>query len=156
MNQHQNYLIINCGYTSRLIDKVDEMETKPIFIYDRVWGDGLTKYDCTDAEIDMLIDLHDIVTDGTIVFRYSENEQINIVETVKMLQRFEHCGFFYIDQYYGEDVDDEDLRREIVDADLVNFVYHSDEYYYGTLFEVKMTDLPNYKVIRLDFDSESG
>lgn len=156
IERRQNYLIVDCGYTSRLIEHFDEMDPKPIFIYDSLWGDGLTKFDCTDAEVEKMC-IYGIISDGTIVFRYKDNDQFSIVETVKMLQQFRHCAFFYIDDYYGIDPDEDHSNlREIVDSDLNNFVNDNVEYYNGTLYEVKITEVPDYKVTYLYFDSESG
>ena len=37
-----HYLIINCGYTARLLKHVKYMNPKPLFIFDSLWGNGLT------------------------------------------------------------------------------------------------------------------
>lgn len=50
-----DYLIVDCGYTSRLEDSVDDVhiyfneeceqeDIKCLFINDRVWGNGLIEY----------------------------------------------------------------------------------------------------------------
>lgn len=51
------------------------------------------------------------------------SDQLNIVETDNMLQRFAHCCFFYINEYYEIDLcGDYSQMREIVDSDLADFV----------------------------------
>lgn len=153
----QNYLIVDCGYTSRLIEHYDEMEIKPLFIFDDLWGEGLTRFDTTDEDVELFFDHEDIdhIDTGTIVF--GSNDNLKIVNIVKMLQVFHHCDFFYIDDYYGVDPEEDHPElRDIIDADLDNFVKDGDEYYHGTLYRVDITQTPNTKVMTLHFDSESG
>lgn len=88
------YLIVNCGYTARLVKYVRKMIPKPIFIWDNLWGDGL--YCCQDPE--EAVKLAKIIVgyelkSGTICFKYDNPEEFNIIGTIKMLQEFDHCAF---------------------------------------------------------------
>jgi hypothetical protein len=184
-----NYLVINCGYTSRLIKHVDKMIIKPIFIYDPIWN----KYNDTEPMIQFegceYEDIKKVVNgckeknlsyEGTIVFKYQQG--VNIVNLVKSLQKYQHCGFFFIDDRYGNSMledctkeeyekeydiklTDEEFKekrlkfenmREIKDLDLDHFVRKNEEYYYGTLYEVEIIQKDDYKITYLEFDTESG
>lgn len=151
----QNYLIVDCFYTSRLVEHIETMDPKPLLISDCMYGDGLTRLDATNEDIDILENCTGYDDDGTIVF--ASNDDLKAVEIIKMLQTYHHCGFFYIDSYYGLYPEGNHSQlREIVDEDLDNFVKDGDEYYHGTLYQVDIKELPNCKIMTLHFDTESG
>lgn len=161
-----NYLIVNCGYTSRLLKHYAEMNPKPSFIWDKLWGEGLVNFDTPSEELETIKKLFPDQTDlsyGTIAFRYRDEEKFNIVKTVEMLGGFQHCAFFYINRNYWRGTEGiDDPPRRIKDSDLDNFVKDGPDYYCGTLYEVRRfqvkrtdTTVP-MKVTYLVFDTESG
>lgn len=152
----KKFLVVDCGYTSRLIRHYDDMEVKPILIYDDVLGSGLTRFNNVyDEELETILASGIRDLSGVIVFRLVDDE-VKIADIIKMLQRFAHCAFFFIDRCYGECFDDGVERREIIDSDLDDFVENNDEYYYGTLYEVDHEEIDRNKIITLKFDTESG
>lgn len=105
------FLIIDCGYTSRLLGcprtgPTDELLAHPnlFAIKDTVWGDAenppfslfngaLQKdFDTLQASCPPL--------DGVIIFRFGSSENAPLVETVKMVASYDFCSFFEIDTIY--------------------------------------------------------
>jgi len=155
-----NYLIIVCGYTARLVKYAEEIEPKPIFIWDDICGNGL--HLCQDPEeaVKLAKIVGNKIKSGTICFKYDDTEEFDIIETIQMLQEFDHCGFFFIDRSYGWDKDGEDPRRMITNSDLKSFdndkPFGGDEYYCGTLYECNHIEKDDMNIMFMTFDTESG
>lgn len=156
------YLIVNCGYTARLVKHVRKMIPKPIFIWDNLQGDGLYCYQDPEEAVKLSKIVGYEIKSGTICFKYDNPEEFDIIETIKMLQGFRHCAFFYIDDTYGwdEDEDGEDTRRMITNEDLKSFdnkqQFGGDEYYCGTLYKCKHIEKDDMNITFMTFDTESG
>lgn len=152
------YLIVNCGYTSRLIRHYENMIYKPIYIYDDLCGDGLTDFEnCTKYDVDQCG-----LENGIIVFKF---DGISCIDIVKHLQSFDHCGMFSFDNHNiydddGNEIEKDDPnfdnRRMITNDDIKNFDVDSEIYYCGTLDTVNIIKKDNDVIYTLEFDTESG
>ena len=166
-----NYLVINCGYTSRFVrnGNIKDMKHKPVFIWDSLWGKGLyhisgkTSKDYTYEAIQDLVPHfpvgHDL-TQGTIVFRYDDDsDEFDIIETIKELQGFNHCAFFVIDNDYDFDMEEteaeEEGTREMITNEMLDKFNDKEtkkKYYYGTLYKFRLIKSGENTIRYMQFD----
>jgi hypothetical protein len=152
------YLIVNCGYTARLVKYVGKMAVKPYFIWDNMWGKGLYCSELTKDIAELIKMFGGDLTSGTICFKYDNPDEFNIIEVIKMLQEFDHCACFFIDDVYGAE-DEEDERRMITNNDLYTFdkeFGEDKEYFCGTLYQCKYVEKDGMNIMFMQFDTESG
>ena len=179
------YLIINTGYTARILEhlrqKRKEIEKKPLFIWDELWGLGLTRFgEGGDEDIQKIKECFEDIREidfGTICYKYEQDEEFDPIGIVKSLIEMDYCGFFFINRPYGKDTkeidpetnepfdDPMDLEeakqlgmREICNNDLNDFEGCGDTHnvYEGTLCEVRIIQQEDFKIVYLTFDCESG
>ena len=179
------YLVIHCGYTSRLLGcprtgPTDELLAHPnlFAIKDTLWCRQVGKpplslfNGVTQEEFDGLQVICPPL-DGIIIFRFGPSENGPLVDTVKLVSAYDFCSFFSIDDVYAhplqevyeeeQGMDCEDAKdkvmgelRPVEDGDLDSFDPVSSDYYAGTLYRVVVIKEGDRKVYILTFDSESG
>jgi len=153
-----NYLIVNCGYTSRLLNDTENLEKIClIYIWDELWGsEGATFYNgCKQKTLDMLNgEMSERLNSGTIGFRYNDEDDFSIISCVQDIISKNHCAFFMIEDRYGEE--DENKSDMITDEDIDNFEERKDKFYCGTLYQVSVVKKPCLTIRYLKFDTESG
>lgn len=127
-----DYLIVECGYTSRLEQHVDDIHKyfndecdnnniKVLFIKDRIWGSGLVEYNEHNLHTEFTNrNMINEETDGTICFKVSDLREC--YDVMSHLMEYHHCGFF-------------------------NF---------GSLCEMENFDYNGKNVMKFTFDTESG
>lgn len=155
-NFHVTYLVLQCFYTDRLLKHVDKMQPRPIFICE----DRLTTYEeCTEYDWNVMKICFSNVAGkpyGTICFKYvGELPSAVLIDTIKMLQSFEHRAYFYIDKPYPTRRYT-DYRRCVTDEDLYAFEDGNETYYHGTLNSVTTLPGAHFTLLFLQFVAASG
>lgn len=107
VNDQFKYLVIETGYTFRLLDRLDELceaiedlefKVNVEFIYDDVWGEGLYS---KNGKVFLPNKIIKHMTNGLIVFtkKTSENESnlfstTNAIQIGEILKEFDYCKIF--------------------------------------------------------------
>lgn len=148
--KNTHYLVVNCGYTRRLIPYIGEMDPKPILIYDRNYAKGIDvieSYGATEQELALFTGPDPNYGCGIIVF--GSNEKLDRLAICDMLARYKHCAFFSIIEY-------DDSKRSITEADLDNPDFRPEDVTCGSLYRVKRIKLLEVDITVMTFDTESG
>lgn len=151
------YLVVNCNYTNRLVQYMDEMDPKPIIIYDTLndCGPHAAYYNANESEIKLFTS--ELKTrdgsplDGIIVF--GSNEKLNRLNICTMLEQFKHCACFSChsepdpaDDHPLPPITEDDLDKE--DA--------AQHYSCGTLYEVEHITRDQTSITVMSFDTEGS
>lgn len=104
------YILVDCGYTARLLDHTYEMYAKfpkgvaIVGIYDCLWGNGTYSFgDKVDEKaILSFLDKEGIDTQhGTILLRVPNMNLKQVSNVISILMDCDHCGFFDWDNVLG-------------------------------------------------------
>lgn len=106
------YLVINTGYTGRLVQHIDDIKQKMqnrcytcddskrctcanklLFIEDTLWGKGLTKVGATDEEIAYIRETL-IKADGTGIIAFRSGSLTDALGIAQILMEYDYCACF--------------------------------------------------------------